>query len=207
VSPAFGPPRVPPSTGDERELLLRFLRWKREHVAATSDGLDDEQARWTPGDRLLPILGIIHHLTLMEWRWIEGRYLGTPFPPREPDEQHPGPELTLASALTAYAARAERTEEVVRAAPSLDVPCLGVEDERGAACGGCCCTSSRTPPTTPATPTAPGSCSTAAARPADVDRPGACNHPIGAWSRPRRRPTMRAAAPTTADKGGPCPIE
>jgi uncharacterized damage-inducible protein DinB len=132
VSPAFGPPRVPPSTGDERELLLRFLRWKREHVAATSDGLDDEQARWTPGDRLLPILGIIHHLTLMEWRWIEGRYLGTPFPPREPDEQHPGPELTLASALTAYAARAERTEEVVRAAPSLDVPCLGVEDERGA---------------------------------------------------------------------------
>jgi hypothetical protein len=57
---------------DERELLLRFLRRQRAEVIATADGLTDQQARWTPDQRLLPIIGINEHLTHGEWRWING---------------------------------------------------------------------------------------------------------------------------------------
>ena len=130
----FPRPQLPRPAASEAQQLLEYLRWKREQVVATSEGLTEEQVRWTPDDRLLPILGIIHHLALMEWRWVEGRYLATPFPEREAgSEFQVGPELTLDDAVEAYARQAARTEEIVRAAPSLDAPCLGVEDERGAA--------------------------------------------------------------------------
>lgn len=129
----FGAPQVPQPHDDEREVLLGFLRWKRQQVVATAEGLTEEQARWQPsGERLLPILGILNHLALMEWRWIEGRHLGAPFPARQPDEFHPAPELTIADAIAAYATQAERTERIVRAAPSLEVACIGEEGERGA---------------------------------------------------------------------------
>lgn len=132
---AFGPPQVPAPSADEREVLLGFLRWKRAQVVATAEGLTDAQVRWQPtaesGVRLLPILGILNHLSSMEWRWVEGRYLGSPFPPRQADEFHPPDDVTLASVLEAYAAQADRIESIVRAAPSLDVPCVGEEGRRG----------------------------------------------------------------------------
>lgn len=126
----FGAPTPPVSTGDERELLLGFLRWQREQVVATTVGLDDDQLRWTPDGRLLPLLGIVHHLTGMEQRWIEHRFLATPFPPRV-EELPPPPGLTGAGVLAAYEARAARTDEIVRAAPGIDAPCLGVEGDEG----------------------------------------------------------------------------
>jgi hypothetical protein len=122
----FNPPSAAAPTTDERELLLRFLHRQREEVIAAAAGLSDEQARWTPAGRLLPILGIVNHLSHVEWRWIDGRYLGHEFPPRE-EEFRVGDDLTLAHAIDAYAARAARTEEVVRAAASLEAPCLGCE--------------------------------------------------------------------------------
>jgi hypothetical protein len=64
----------------------------------------------------------------MEWRWVEGRYLGTEFPARE-DEFAPAAPVTGAEVIDAYWHQARRTERIVRAAPNLDVPCLG--EERG----------------------------------------------------------------------------
>jgi Protein of unknown function (DUF664) len=117
---------IPTPTNDERELLLRFLRRQRAEVVATADGLTDQQARWTPDQRLLPIIGIINHLTLVEWRWINGRYLGQPFPARgEEFELDPG--RSLADVLDAYRARGTQTDEIITAAPALSVPCLGQE--------------------------------------------------------------------------------
>lgn len=126
-----GEPQVPAPSDDEREVLLGFLRWKREQVVATMAGLDEEQLRWTPPGRLLPILGIVNHLTHMEWRWVEGRYAGAEFPSREDDEFRVGAELGGDDAIVAYRSQAERTESLVRAAPSLDVPCVGQEEGRG----------------------------------------------------------------------------
>ena len=75
----FPAPHSPASDPDEREVLLNYLRWQRELVVATASGLTEDQLRWTPDGGLLPIVGIVNHLTHVEWRWIEGRYLRSPF--------------------------------------------------------------------------------------------------------------------------------
>ena len=126
----FDAPRSPAPTGDERELLLGYVRWQREQVVATADGLSEEQLRWTPDGRLLPIIGVINHLAHMEWRWVEGRYLGSEFPPRT-EEFVVG--TTGAEVIDAYWQQAQRTEQIVRAAPNLDAPCLGEEHGTGPA--------------------------------------------------------------------------
>jgi hypothetical protein len=124
----FNPPRAAAPTTDERELLLHYLHRQREEVVACTVGLTDAQARWTPDGHLLPIIGIVNHLAHVEWRWIEGRYLGRPFPARD-EEFRVADDLPLAAAIDAYAARAARTEEVVRSAPGLEEPCLGCEGD------------------------------------------------------------------------------
>jgi hypothetical protein len=128
----FGEPRSPAPTGDERELLLGFIGGQRDQVVATTEGLDEAQLRWTPEGGLVPIIGVVNHLAHMEWRWIEGRYLDRPFPART-DEWHVGDDVPSADVVAAYAAQAERTREIVLAAPSLDVACLGDEHGRGPA--------------------------------------------------------------------------
>ena len=124
---SFGVPSTVEPTSDERELLLRFLDRQREEVVATAGGLSESQAHWTPDTRLLPIAGIINHLTLAEWRWIEGRYLGRDFPPRADEFRAEG--LSLEGVCAVDWAQAQRTDEIVRAAPTLGVACLGREGE------------------------------------------------------------------------------
>jgi hypothetical protein len=119
-------PVVP--THDERELLLRFLHRQREEVVATIPGLSDAQARWTPDGRLLPLVGIINHLTHVEWRWIDGRYLGMQFPTRS-EEFVLDTTSSIQEVVAAYWSREARTEEVVRSASALTAPCLGREGE------------------------------------------------------------------------------
>jgi hypothetical protein len=128
----FAAPRPPAPASDERALLLEFVRRQREQVVATADGLSEEQLRWTPGERLLPIIGVINHLAHMEWRWVEGRYLGAAFPPRA-EELVVDASVAGAAVIDAYWQQAQRTEAIVRAAPSLDAPCLGEEGGLGPA--------------------------------------------------------------------------
>lgn len=128
---SFSAPRSPEPDPDERELLLGFIRWHREQVVATADGLDDKQIRWRPDGKLLSIGGIINHLTHMEWRWIEGRYLGSGFPART-DEFNPDDSVTLTGLLDAYWDRGQRTDAIARAG-DLDGECLGDEGGRGPA--------------------------------------------------------------------------
>lgn len=128
----FHTPSSPGPSDDEREQLLGFVHWQREQVVATSRGLTDEQLRWQPDGRLIPIAGVINHLTHMEWRWVEGRYLSSEFPPRT-EEFTVAPEVTGADLIEAYWQQAQRTETIVRAARTLDAPCLGDEGGRGPA--------------------------------------------------------------------------
>jgi hypothetical protein len=116
---------VAPSS-DERELLVRFLHSQRVQVMATTEGLTEQQLRWTPDDRLLPILGVVNHLTHVEWRWIEGRYLGRAFPPRSEEFRLPD-ELASAEVIDRYRAQSRRTDDIVRSAPDLTAPLLGAE--------------------------------------------------------------------------------
>jgi uncharacterized damage-inducible protein DinB len=111
----------PVGNPDERELLLSWLTFLRGAVLRNIDGLSDEAARWTPDGKLISVLGIVNHLTHVEWRWIDGAMLGNEVGKRA-EEYRPGSELTVAAAVDAYRARARATDEAVRAMPSLAEP-------------------------------------------------------------------------------------
>src|SRR5690242_21349383 len=85
------------------------------------EGLTDEQARWTPDGKLISPLGVMNHLTRVEWRWIDGGMRGESVS-RDEAEFHPGPELTVDAALAAYRERAAATEAAVRSMALTD-PC------------------------------------------------------------------------------------
>jgi len=112
----------PGGTPDERELFLRWLRYLRGAVIRKVEGLSDEDARWTPDGALLSLLGIVNHLTHVEWRWIEGGMRGQEVS-RSEEEFKPGSELTVATALAAYRERATATDAAIRTMPSLTEPC------------------------------------------------------------------------------------
>lgn len=114
-------PDYPPASPDEREQLLSWLGFLRDAVIRRVEGLSEEQARWTPEGRLLPLLGIVNHLTHVEWRWIDGGMLGQPWS-RGEAEFRPGPELTVGAAVAAYRQRAASTDATVRSLP-LSAPC------------------------------------------------------------------------------------
>jgi len=111
----------PRGTSDERELFLRWLRFLRGAVIRKVEGLSDEKARWTPDGALISLLGVINHLTRVEWRWIGGGMLGQETS-RSNAEFAPGPELTVQAALASYRERAAATDAVVMAM-ALDQPC------------------------------------------------------------------------------------
>lgn len=115
----------PRGTCDERELFLRWLQYLRGAVIGKLDGLSDEQARWRPDGALIPLLGIVNHLTHVEWRWVDGGMYGAETS-RSDAEFAPGPELTVKPAVAAYRARGRATDSAVRAMP-LDQPCLAEE--------------------------------------------------------------------------------
>jgi hypothetical protein len=112
---------VPSGNSDERELLLTWLEYLRAAVVRKVEGVSDQDARWTPDSRLIPLLGVVNHLTHVEWRWIDGGMLGQAVS-RSDEEFRPGPELTVAAALSGYRARAAATNAVVRTT-GLDGPC------------------------------------------------------------------------------------
>ena len=74
----------------EKERLAIVLR--------DVEGVTDEDARWRPDDKLIALVGIVNHLTHVEWRWIDGAMLGVETS-RSEAEFTPGPELTVDSAL------------------------------------------------------------------------------------------------------------
>lgn len=107
---------------DERELLLGWLDFLRGAVLRKMNGLTDDDARWRPEGRLIPLLGVVNHLTAVEWRWIDGGMLGQEVS-RSEEEFSPRSDLTVEVAVAAYRDRAAATNKVVRSL-SLDTPCM-----------------------------------------------------------------------------------
>lgn len=109
---------LPEGSVDERELLLAWLGYLRGAVVRKLERLDEQGAHWRPEGRLLSLLGIVNHLTNVEWRWIDGGFLGEPTERRE-EEFTPGDELTVPDALARYSARAASSDRTVRSLASL----------------------------------------------------------------------------------------
>jgi uncharacterized damage-inducible protein DinB len=114
-------PSFPQGNPDERELLLSWLGFLRGAVLRKINGLSDDDARWTPDGGLITLLGIVNHLTHLEWRWIDGSMRGEETG-RDDDEFYPGPDLTVVAAIAAYRDRAVATDEYVRST-RLETPC------------------------------------------------------------------------------------
>lgn len=106
----------PVGAADEKELFLQWLGYLRQTVLRKIQGLTDEQARWTPAGKLIPLIGIVNHLTCVEWRWIDGGFGGADVS-RADEEFRPSHELTLRMAVEAYSTRAAQTDAVVRTTP------------------------------------------------------------------------------------------
>src|ERR1700693_6609509 len=98
----------PQGNPDERELLLSCLGFLRGAVLRKINGLSEDDARWPPGGGLITLLGIVNHLTHLEWRWIDGSMRGEEAS-RDDDEFYPGADLTVGAAITAYRERAGAT--------------------------------------------------------------------------------------------------
>ena len=101
----------PSATPDEIELYLRWLAFLRGAVLRKAGGITDEQARWRPDGRLLPLVGLVNHLTGVESRWIDREFRGADV--GKPDDEYE-PSIPIADAVAAYRARAVATDDAVR---------------------------------------------------------------------------------------------
>jgi uncharacterized damage-inducible protein DinB len=119
--PSLPESEFPSATPDERELYLRWLAYLRGAVLRKIEGLGEADARWTPDGKLISLLGVVNHLTHVEWRWIDGGMRGRDVS-RSEEEFRPGPGLTVDAAVVAYRNRAAATDEAVRSMP-LAAPC------------------------------------------------------------------------------------
>jgi hypothetical protein len=111
----------PSPTTDELEGYLRWLAFLRGAVLRKATGIDEAEARWRPDGKLLPLLGIVNHLTHVEWRWIDGEMLGRETG-KEDDEYEPGSRLTIEDAIAKYLARGDATDAAVRSIGDLTKP-------------------------------------------------------------------------------------
>ena len=110
------------ATPDERELVVRWLDFLRRSLLGKLEGLTEEQARWRPDGKLLPVLGVVNHLTRVEWRWIDGAFLGGETS-RSEQEFFPPASANVDSVAAGYRERGEATAAAIRDAPSLSLPC------------------------------------------------------------------------------------
>jgi hypothetical protein len=122
-SATTGPLAYPDSVDDEGELFVRWLDLLRQSLISKLDGLSEEQARWHPDGKLLSVLGVVNHLTHVEWRWIDGAFIGLDTS-RSEEEFHPVPTVPVGDIVTTYQLRGADTTKVIRRAASLSLPCV-----------------------------------------------------------------------------------
>lgn len=128
----------PPYAADERAMLVSFLDYYRETMVLMLEGLDEEQARWTPAPTANSLLGLILHLAGVEEWWFHQCFAGnaSDFPRwGDPDDRDyelkPAPEHTIGYAIDLYRTNWLRANEIAAAA---DLDAVGAHpraQERG----------------------------------------------------------------------------
>jgi uncharacterized damage-inducible protein DinB len=121
------PPRF---DGDERDTLLTLLRFQRESLVRKLDSISDEAARSSPVASGTSLLWLVRHLAMAETLWLLRRFAALDVPVPDGDVARGD---TVAAAVSAYRAVWSRADDVVRAAPSLDEPCRGLEADQAPA--------------------------------------------------------------------------
>ncbi|MER7690225.1 DinB family protein [Streptomyces sp. NPDC097610] len=118
-----------PSTGEERVMLIGFLRAQRTTLELKCAGLEGELARRSVEPSTLSLLGLVRHLADVERRWFRQVLAGQDAPPRfsspvEPDGDFdgavPDPDL-VTEAWQAWRAEVAFADTFTGEAPHLDI--------------------------------------------------------------------------------------
>jgi hypothetical protein len=139
VDPDNDPRTEGPLQGEERAMLLAFLRWQRETLELKCSGLEPaDLARRSADPSTLSLLGLVRHLAEVERIWFRRVMAGQDAPPHfysdaDPDGDFDGavadPEV-VAEAWAVWRAEVAFADRFVAEAPDLDV--TGNEVPRGA---------------------------------------------------------------------------
>ncbi|MBI3685891.1 MAG: DinB family protein [Actinobacteria bacterium] len=113
--------RPPSLNADEKTTLLAFLDYLRGAVAAKLAGLTDAQAR-TPGvPSGTSLLGLVTHLTAVEFDWFVWAYAGADVPLAD-HQLPPAAGETAGGLLAAYRDTIARTNAIIAGCTDLDRP-------------------------------------------------------------------------------------
>jgi Protein of unknown function (DUF664) len=108
----------PPAAGDERAVLYAFLDYQRDTLLIKCAGLTPEQllVRSVPSSTLC-LLGLVRHLTEVEFGWLHARFAGEPdveiYGPGDADlEVTEADECSVADAFALYAQHLARSRQI-----------------------------------------------------------------------------------------------
>lgn len=108
----------PPSTGaDEKSVLLGFLNYLRESVAAKAQGVGEPEVRTAGVPSGTNLLGLVKHLTLVERYTFLGERVTD-----WPSTFHAGADETADAVLARYRETIEQANEVIDACRDLSEP-------------------------------------------------------------------------------------
>jgi hypothetical protein len=125
-----------PTTGDERLLLMGFLRAQRATLELKCAGLDAEQVqRRSVEPSTLSLLGLVRHLADVERRWFRKVLAGQDAPPHFSSDADPDGDFDgaapggVAEAWDMWHAEVDFADRFVATAPGLGIE--GVDSWRG----------------------------------------------------------------------------
>lgn len=130
-------PRFGRATGDERTMLMMFLRSQRATLEMKCVGLDAELSRRSVEPSTLSLLGLVRHLADVERRWFRRVMAGQDAPPRFSSDTNPDGDfdgavpdpVVAAEAWEVWRAEVAFADRLVNAAPHLDL--VGHDSWRG----------------------------------------------------------------------------
>ena len=111
------PPRL---AADERATVLALLQYQRNSFVKKVSGVDEEAGRQSPVASGTSLLWLTKHMARAESLWLLQRFAGQH---AVIEDDQPGPEDTMQSAIDDYQQSWVRTDAVVAVARSLDELC------------------------------------------------------------------------------------
>lgn len=109
--------KPPRADADEKTILLGFLDYLRDAIAAKAEGVAEPQVRTAGVPSGTSLLGLVKHLTFVERFWFLGEDADN-----WSETMRPAPEETAAGVLANYRQAVGRANRLIGACTDLDLP-------------------------------------------------------------------------------------
>jgi hypothetical protein len=93
-------PKYPQSVGTERELLEAHIEFCRQTVIYKVTGVTKADGIKRLGPTATSVLGLLRHLTEVEYWWFQDRFVGDPYTDSRSSESEPDGEFIIAEGDT-----------------------------------------------------------------------------------------------------------